>query len=117
MYQARSVVPVVLSTIAIIGSCAAVSAGSWSLEEIAGDIGDFSWVAVAVDSHTGDIFIAYYLIGTGDLWLARTVSQDGNCGPGNTWRCQEIISGGDVGRYCSIAVRSNPGGQAEFIIP
>ena len=137
MFRAGSVVPAVLSTIVFFGTGAAVSevAGGevhargtgedsksvlsfpWSVQEIAGDIGNFTHVAVAVDSYTGDVFIAYYVSGPGDLWLARTVSQNGNCGPGNTWKCDEIHTAGDVGKYCSIAVRPNPGGQAEFIIP
>ena len=83
MIRAASIVSVVVSGIVFFGTfeaasevagnevpypgpgdeVASVSGGSWSLEEIAGDIGDFSYVAVAVDSSTGDVFIAYYVSG------------------------------------------------------
>ena len=83
---------------------------AWSVNEIAGDIGAFSHVSVAVDGFWGKVFIAYYDSVNGDLRWARTVDSGGNCGPGNTWKCEAIHTGGDVGKYNSIAVRNNPGG-------
>jgi len=64
-------------------------------------------VSVATDPETGETYISYYEGVDGDLWLARTGAPVGNCGPGNTWKCQVLDSTGVVGKYSSIAV----GGQ------
>ena len=62
-------------------------------------------VSVATDTVTGDTYISYYegTVG-GDLWLARTGSPNGNCGPGDAWECQAVDTAGVVGKFSSIAV-------------
>ena len=72
-------------------------------------------VSVAVDPVTGHTYISYYEGVDGDLWLARTGAQVGNCGPGNTWECRVIDSDGIVGKYSSIAV-GGPYGVNETVL-
>lgn len=73
-------------------------------------------VSVATDHMTGETYISYYEGVDGDLWLARTGAPSGNCGPGNTWECQVIDSGGVVGKYSSIAVGGPVGPEADLYI-
>jgi len=81
----------------------------WTIEELAGNIGAFSHVSVAADGPPGSVYISYYDAVDGDLWWARTVNSGGNCGPGNAWLCEALVTDGDVGLYNSIAVK--PSGE------
>jgi len=47
--------------------------------------------------------IAYYDNSGKDLWYAQP-SSAGNCGPGNTWKCSQVDTTGDVGQYASLDV-------------
>jgi len=96
---------------------AAASVIAWSEDEIAGDIGAFSHVSVAVDELWGTVFVAYYDAVNGDLRWARTIDSGGNCGPGDSWKCEAIHTDGDVGKYNSIAVRGLSGGWSHVILP
>ncbi len=87
----------------------------WSVEKIADDIGGFSHVSVAADGPPGSVYISYYDAVNGDLMWARSVNSGGNCGPGNSWLCEALVTVDDVGRYSSIAVK--PSGEGvDFIV-
>jgi hypothetical protein len=88
----------------------------WMVETIRGGIPAFSHVSVARDDFYDLTFIVYYDALNGNLEWARTVSSGGNCGPGHTWLCEELVTGGDVGLYNSIALYNTPGG-VDLIIP
>ncbi|MCD4666332.1 hypothetical protein K8R47_00815 [archaeon] len=78
----------------------------WSNEiiDFGGDVGKFT--SLAFDSN--DIpHISYNDNTNDDLKYAKYVSTNGNCGPSNSWQCTTIDSGGDVGKWTSIAVDSN----------
>ncbi|MCL4489976.1 MAG: hypothetical protein M1570_17875 [Chloroflexi bacterium] len=67
------------------------------------DVGKYASIAFAGNTP----YISYYDATNKVLRVAKQVSSDGNCGPGNTWYCQTVDNGGgsaDVGQYSSIAV-------------
>ena len=68
-------------------------------------------VALAFDRIFGDIWVSYYDAGSKDLRVAHQVGNGGNCGPSNSWFCETVDSGGDVGQYSSITVE---GGNARI---
>lgn len=101
------------------GSSAAVSASAspaanarWFIDEIdtPGDTGQYTSVAINPSNDT--TYISYYDAANKNLRLAmnRGFGSGGNCGPNNSWLCQTVDSGGDVGMYSSIAVNPLTGG-------
>jgi hypothetical protein len=67
------------------------------------------YASMAIDPGSGTIYISYYNASDGDLRVAKTVTSGGNCGPNNTWSCETVDRGGDVGQYSSIAVHPTTG--------
>jgi hypothetical protein len=63
-------------------------------------------VPVAIDPIFGGVYVSYYDATAQDLRMAHyrhDLGSAGNCGPGDSWYCQTVDSGGDVGKYSSIA--------------
>jgi hypothetical protein len=71
------------------------------------DVGEH--VSIALDPASGTTYISYYDATYLDLKMAQSVVSGGNCGPGNSWRCETVDSVGDVGKYSSIAVDPTDG--------
>ena len=67
-----------------------------------GDVG--SHVSVALHPHSGIPYVSYYDATSGDLKMAVYVGTGGDCGPDDSWDCQTVDSGGDVGKYSAIDV-------------
>jgi len=82
----------------------------WFISTVDQGMGIGSHVSVAIDD-SGTTYVSYYDSTNKDLKMAKSVRSGGNCGPNNSWSCQTIDSGEDVGKYSSIAI--NPAsGQA-----
>ncbi|MBI2426376.1 MAG: hypothetical protein HYV34_00885 [Candidatus Kerfeldbacteria bacterium] len=64
------------------------------------------YTSIAVDARTGNARIAYYDAYNKNLKFAKFVGGGGNCGQYLDWKCQTIVSSGDVGNYPSIVVDS-----------
>lgn len=77
--------------------------GPWVIETV-DTWGVGSHVSMAISAHTGITYISYYDYGNADLKMATYVGNGGNCGPTNNWKCETVDSGGDVGKYSSIAI-------------
>ncbi|MGD9148614.1 MAG: hypothetical protein PVI80_23830, partial [Anaerolineae bacterium] len=62
-------------------------------------------VSVAIDPFYGGVYVSHYDATNGDLRMAHYMRGEpgGNCGPGDSWYCQTVDSGNDVGQYSSIA--------------
>jgi hypothetical protein len=60
--------------------------------------------SVAIDPFTGGTYVSYYDAQNKDLRMAHYVGSGGNCAEDNDWHCQTVDSGGDVGKYNSIAI-------------
>jgi hypothetical protein len=78
----------------------------WFVDEVdtEGDTGEYT--SVAYDPFMGAIYATYYDATSQSLRIARDDRVYGNCGPGEEWFCKTLdLSGADVGRYGSIAVR------------
>ena len=75
-----------------------------------GDVGLYP--SVAIDPFNDTTYVSYYDATNGNLRLARNrgFGSAGNCGPNNSWRCTTVDSGGDVGKYSSIAIKPVSGG-------
>jgi hypothetical protein len=87
------------------GASASSSAKApWVTTEVdtLGDTGQHT--SVAIDEETGRIYVSYYDATEKDLRVARYVRGNGNCGPGDTWLCQTVDDGDEVGQYSSIAI-------------
>jgi len=64
-----------------------------------------AYASITHHPRTGRAYISYYDENATALKMAHEVTAGtGNCGPGNTWQCETVESGGSVGRYSSIAV-------------
>ncbi len=84
-------------------SAAPTGYGPWVVE-VVDSWGVGSYVSIAISSHTGTTYISYYAYGSKDLKMATWVGAGGNCGPTSNWYCETVDSGGDVGKYNSIAI-------------
>jgi hypothetical protein len=60
-------------------------------------------VSVAIDPIYGGVYVSYYDATAKHLRVAHYMGSGGNCGPGDSWYCQTVDSGNDVGKYSSIA--------------
>ena len=81
----------------------------WFIETVDSGSGVGSHVSVAIDD-SGTTYISYYDSYNKDLKMAKYVGSGGNCGPDNDWSCETVNSGGDVGKYSSIAIKPVSGG-------
>jgi hypothetical protein len=83
----------------------------WQIQVIDGDattdVGQH--LSLAVDKTNGRPFISYYDATHGDLRLAKHVGSGGNCGPNDTWYCETVDSGGNVGKYSAIDIYPGTG--------
>ncbi len=69
-----------------------------------GNVGQYASVAINPLSDT--TYVSYYDATNMNLRLAmnRGFGSGGNCGPDNSWLCYTVDSGGDVGKFSSIAI-------------
>jgi uncharacterized repeat protein (TIGR01451 family) len=80
---------------------------TWQCDTIdsAGDVGGDT--SLALDG-SGWPHISYRDLSNKALKYARYVGESGNCGPGgDTWQCDIIDSGGDLGRLTSLALEDS----------
>ncbi len=86
------------------GNCAG-SAGRWQCEVIDSASADDYGLYVSLDLYGNNLAgVASYDRSNGDLrysWVCGS-SACGNCGPGNSWRCDVLDSTGDVGLFPSL---------------
>jgi hypothetical protein len=68
-----------------------------------GDTGQYVSVAVDPVGYYGGTYVSYYDVTHQDLRVAHFTASGGNCGPDDSWYCQTVDSGGDVGTYSSVA--------------
>jgi hypothetical protein len=87
-----------------------VAKAPWFIDTIDADGSVGTHVSIAFAPVSGQPFVSYYDEANQDLRLARRVTANGNCGPNNTWLCEVIDSGGDVGMYSSIAFHQTENG-------
>ena len=75
-----------------------------------GDTGQYT--SVAIDPVNDTTYISYYDATNKTLrWAINSgFGSGGNCGPNNSWFCMTVDSGGDVGKYSSIAIKPISGG-------
>jgi hypothetical protein len=74
-----------------------------------GDVGQYA--SVAIDPVNNTTYVSYYDATNKALRMAMNRGFGlGNCGPNNSWLCQTVDSGGDVGKYSSIAIKPASGG-------
>ena len=100
------------SSEAVSTSASSAANARWFISEIdtPGDTGQYT--SVAINPLNDTTYISYYDAATKNLrWaMNRGFGSGGNCGPNNSWLCQTVDSGGDVGKYSSIAVNPLTGG-------
>jgi len=80
---------------------------SWAINLISGTPSVGAHTAIAYDSDHNRPYIAYYDETNGSLMMAHPISSGtGNCGPGNSWRCEVVdhVDGEQKGFYASIDV-------------
>ena len=87
-------------------STRSVASATWVKMELdtAEDTGHH--VSVAIDPIMGGVYVSYYDATAQHLRMAHyrhDLGSAGNCGPGDSWYCQTVDSGSDVGKYNSIA--------------
>lgn len=84
----------------------------WSLITVASATGDKvgQHTSIAFNMNTGTPYISYYDATHQDLYLAYSNVTNGNCGPSNSWYCEEIDTAGDVGQYSSVDYYYGNGG-------
>jgi hypothetical protein len=86
----------------------AANAPWFTLEvDTAGDTGQYA--SVAIRPSDGQTFVGYYDATNTALRLASPKGVGGNCGPSNSWDCGTWDSGGDVGKYNSVATNPQDG--------
>ena len=85
-------------------SAAPAGYGPWVIETVDSVWGVGTHVSIAISSHSGTTYISYYDYGSENLKMATHVGAGGNCGPAGNWKCETVDSGGDVGKYSSIAI-------------
>jgi hypothetical protein len=88
----------------------AVNAPWFNIEvDTPGDTGQYT--SVAIDPVNGITYVSYYDATNEALRMAMNggFGSGGNCGPDNSWFCQTLDSGIDVGKYSSIAIKPASG--------
>jgi len=78
-----------------------------------GNVGQYT--SVAIDPVNNTTYVSYYDATNNDLRMAKYVGSGGNCGPNNDWSCETVDSGGDVGKYSSIAIKPDSGGIGRYV--
>jgi hypothetical protein len=86
-------------------STSIASTAPWTIETVDSTNDTGQHVSVAIDQDNGAVYVSYYDNTTKDLRGAKYVGSGGNCGVDNSWDCQTLDQGGDVGEYSSIAVK------------
>jgi len=108
---AREVQPTGSSEAVGASASSAANAPWFNIEvDTPGSVGQYTSMAINPSNDT--TYISYYDATNKNLRLAmnRGFGSGGNCGPNNSWLCQTIDSGGDVGMYSSIDVNPTTGG-------
>lgn len=91
---------------AVDASASSVANAPWVKMELdtAEDTGHH--VSIAIDPILGGVYISYYDATAQHLRMAHyrpDLGLAGNCGPDDSWYCQTVDGGSDVGKYSSIA--------------
>jgi len=118
MRTSRTLVPACLAILGLVTTVSLAAAGeqasrpegreeaaaAWSKQTIFESAHGLGHVAVADDPSTGVAAIGWFDFVETNLFGARYLGPGGDCGPGMSWSCGEIVGiAGDNGRYLSVA--------------
>lgn len=96
--------PTVSVPAAPLGPCLAAHTLPWKVQTVDSALDYGQYAAIAIDPGSDIPYVSYFDATGGHLRLASPVSSGGNCGPDNSWSCQNKDSNPLVGKYSSIAI-------------